>query len=53
MNNTIVYSSESDNCYLYDYQHSLSMLIHPDIMKIHNNADNPDIDPYYKKNIII
>ncbi len=49
MNNTIVYSSESDNCYLYDYQHSLSMLIHPDIMKIHNNADNPDIDPYYKK----
>lgn len=45
MRKSIIYCTENSNSYLYDVQHSFSMLIHPDLGKIHEKT--ADVDPYY------
>ena len=42
---TLIHTSEKNNHYIYDDQHRLSMLIHPELMKVHEKS--ADIDPYY------
>ncbi len=42
---TVVHTSENNNLYLYDDQYRLSMLIHPDLAKVHKSSGH--VDPYY------
>lgn len=43
----IIYSTENDNLYIFDDQHRLSMLIHPEFEKAYKQS--PDADSYYLK----
>lgn len=45
MKNSIAYSTESSNSYLYNMELSLSMLIHPELMGV--SKKTKDVDPYY------
>lgn len=45
MTNSIIYSSDGGNLYLYNTQLCFSMLIHPELKKIHNK--DMDASPYY------
>ena len=49
---SIIHTTENNNSYIYDDQHRLSMLIHPDFIKANDNI--MDADPYYfeKKNYL-
>ena len=47
MRESVIFSSENDNIYLYDAQHMFSVLMHPDMEKAHTKL--PDADPYYLK----
>lgn len=42
---TVFHTSENNNTYLYDDQQRLSMLVHPNIVKVHEFSEN--IDSYY------
>lgn len=44
---SIIYSTESNNSYLYDAKHFFSMLMHPELEKAHEKSI--DVDPYYLK----
>lgn len=44
---TIIHTTENNNCYIYDDQSRLSILIHPELKKAHENAE--DVNPYYLK----
>lgn len=46
MIHSFIHTSESNNFYIYDDQHRLSMLIHPKFTKV--NKISTDVDPYYK-----
>lgn len=47
MKNTILYSTENGNYYLYHIDLSLSMLIHPELINAYNKSK--DVDHYYLK----
>ena len=34
---TLIYTTENNNSYIYDHKSRLSMLIHPDLKKAHEN----------------
>lgn len=42
---TIIHATDSNNLYMFDIQSRLSMLIHPELRKAHENLEN--VDPYY------
>lgn len=44
---SFIHTTDNHNSYLYDTQHAFSMLVHPELRKVHNNATNTD--PYYIK----
>lgn len=44
---TFIHTSENNNSYIYDHQFRLSILIHPELMKVYEKS--PDVDPYYLK----
>ena len=44
---SIIHSTENNNFYLYDTQRILSMLIHPELKKIHEKSTDINIDAYY------
>lgn len=44
---TFIHSTENNNYYIYDDRSRLSLLIHPEIKKIHEQSN--DIDSYYLK----
>lgn len=46
---SIIHSTENNNFYLYDTQRILSMLIHPELKKIHEKSTDINIDAYYLK----
>lgn len=46
MLNTVIHTSENNNFYLYDDRSRSSMLIHPELSKVHKNSTA--IDPYYE-----
>ena len=46
---SIIHSTENNNFYLYDTQRILSMLIHPELKKIHEKSTDENIDGYYLK----
>ena len=48
---SVIYSTENGNLYLYDVQHMFSLLVHPELGKVHEKHTN--IEPYYLKNIPI
>ena len=43
---SIIHSTENNNFYLYDTQRILSMLIHPELKKIHEKSTDINIDAY-------
>jgi len=45
MIHTLIHSTENKNLYIYDDQHRLSMLIHPELKKASEKGSN--INPYY------
>lgn len=47
MRESIIYSTEKHNSYLYDTEHMLQMLIHPELEKA--DKEKFDVDPYYLK----
>lgn len=47
MNQTLIYTVESQNLYLYDNESKISMLIDPKLKKAHEGF--MDVDPYYYK----
>ena len=47
MRESVVYSTKNNNLYLYDARYMFSLLIHPDMEKVHNKS--PDADSYYLK----
>lgn len=47
MKKSIIHSTEECNSYLYDAQHLYSVLIHPELEKIHEKSLG--VDPYYLK----
>lgn len=47
MKNTLIYSSSSRNAYLYHIDLSFSLLIHPEIIRVHEKAKG--LDSYYIK----
>lgn len=44
---TLIYTTENNNSYIYDHKSRLSMLIHPDLKKAHENP--AEADTYYLK----
>ena len=44
---SFVHTTENLNSYIYDDQHRLSMLVHPDFVKAYNKST--DAHPYYSK----
>lgn len=44
MRKSFIYTTESNNSYLYDVQHSFSILVHPELIKIHEGQKG---DQYY------
>lgn len=50
---SIIHSTENNNFYLYDTQRILSMLIHPELKKIHEKSTDINIDAYYLKKILL
>lgn len=44
---SFIHTSESSNLYIYDDQHRLSMLVHPNFESAKDNLGN--VDPYYVK----
>jgi len=47
MRKTFIHFTENNNLYLYVPQYSFSMLIHPELEKVHN--ESIEINPYYLK----
>lgn len=43
---SVIYTSENKNLYIYNEQHRLSMLVHPEFEKAYDKSINAD--PYYK-----
>ena len=51
MEQSVIYTSEKRNFYLYNDESRLSMLIHPDLYKVYENSTDSgigDVDPYYR-----
>ena len=44
---SLIHTSEYNNSYIYDDQSRLSILVHPDLRKVHEKLT--DADPYYSK----
>ena len=44
---SLIHTTENKNSYIYDDQHRLSMLIHPEFIKTQENSK--DVNPYYLK----
>jgi len=47
MTQSFIYTSENSNLYIYDDQHLLSILVHPEFEKAYTDSANSD--PYYLK----
>jgi len=47
MRESIIYSSDNNNVYIYDARHNFSLLIHPELAKV--NVQSKDTDTYYLK----
>jgi len=48
MHKSLIHSSENNNYYIYDHQFRLSILVHPELKKVHENTTEVDIY-YFKK----
>jgi uncharacterized protein len=42
---SFIHRSDNDNLYMYDDQHRLSILVHPEFEKVHEKSTN--VNPYY------
>lgn len=47
MMQTLFHKTENNNLYIYDDQRKLSLLVHPELKKVHENST--DVNPYYLK----
>lgn len=47
MAQTLIYTTDNNNSYIFDDESKLSMFIHPELRKVHLNST--DLDPYYFK----